>query len=313
MYPMINEGAPDPGRKDRGAPERYRCDLALRIWAGRSIARSDVLWPTRSASSNRRPAVVLTPKRPTIPRLEPAPLLKRLAAEGKTFASLAQTAKAGLMGARRTVLSGRGPLGRSDRARDALPDLLSQAAADYGARPAIEFRERPSLHRAGSDGRGRGVAAFRAPAYGTNSRWHCSRQFAGSSANFSALKAGARVGISARSTANARCAKLSDAARAFSSPVISRAVADGAEVPEKGLLDRLIVCEDDHWGGSAIRIRRSRKSRDRPSRHSCRAQPPGAVAAYRRDDVALPAISWHTGLPKGAMSATAISPRRVGL
>jgi 3-hydroxyacyl-CoA dehydrogenase len=28
------------------------------------------------------------------PSLEPAPLLKRLAAEGKTFASLAQTAKA---------------------------------------------------------------------------------------------------------------------------------------------------------------------------------------------------------------------------
>src|SRR5665647_3797242 len=28
-------------------------------------------------------------------------------------------------------------------ARGTLPDLLSKAAADYGARPAIEFRDRP--------------------------------------------------------------------------------------------------------------------------------------------------------------------------
>ena len=28
-------------------------------------------------------------------------------------------------------------------ARGTLPDLLSQAAAEYGARPAIEFRDRP--------------------------------------------------------------------------------------------------------------------------------------------------------------------------
>ena len=27
--------------------------------------------------------------------------------------------------------------------RGTLPDLLSSAAADYGSRPAIEFRERP--------------------------------------------------------------------------------------------------------------------------------------------------------------------------
>src|SRR5215813_9030249 len=33
-------------------------------------------------------------------------------------------------------------------ARGTLPDLLSQAAADYAARPAIEFRERPITYAA---------------------------------------------------------------------------------------------------------------------------------------------------------------------
>ena len=47
-----------------------------------------------SASSTSPTGCRSMPGKPTIPSLEPAPLLKHLAAEGKTFGSLAQTAKA---------------------------------------------------------------------------------------------------------------------------------------------------------------------------------------------------------------------------
>ena len=135
------------------------------------------------------------------PSLEPAPLLKRLAAEGKTFASLATKrrkrldvrkrdgfalsapsplrGRVGVGGATGSVLGdprprpnprkGEGSAYHCARlkvcelqmthpgeqfypegvhwndpiARGTLPGLLSKAAADYGERPALEFRDRP--------------------------------------------------------------------------------------------------------------------------------------------------------------------------
>ena len=53
--------------------------------------------PTRSASSTSPTGCRIYAKETNDPSLEPAPLLKRLAAEGKTFASLAQTRESGVM------------------------------------------------------------------------------------------------------------------------------------------------------------------------------------------------------------------------
>ena len=80
-------------------------------------------------------------------------------------------------------------------ARGTLPDLLSKAAAEFGARPAIEFRDRPiSYAELEAHGRDRGRAFLRA-GYGKNSSVAL---FLGNSPDhpvnfFGALKAGARV------------------------------------------------------------------------------------------------------------------------
>ena len=70
-------------------------------------------------------------------------------------------------------------------ARGTLPDLMSKAAADFGARTAIEFRDRPISYAELEDrGRGRGVGV---PARGLRQE-HLGRavprQFAGSSGEF---------------------------------------------------------------------------------------------------------------------------------
>ena len=54
-------------------------------------------------------------------------------------------------------------------ARGTLPDLLSKAAADYGARPALEFRDRP-ISYAGLEAMVEVAAsAFLRAGYGSNS------------------------------------------------------------------------------------------------------------------------------------------------
>ena len=80
-------------------------------------------------------------------------------------------------------------------ARGTLPDLLSQAAADYGARPAIEFRDR-AISYAGLEAMVEVAAAsFLRAGYGKN---HSVALFLGNSPEhpvnvFGALKAGARI------------------------------------------------------------------------------------------------------------------------
>jgi len=59
-------------------------------------------------------------------------------------------------------------------ARGTLPDLLSTAAADYGARPAIEFRDR-AISYAELEGMVEVAAsASCAPVTAGTIRWHCS-------------------------------------------------------------------------------------------------------------------------------------------
>ena len=51
-------------------------------------------------------------------------------------------------------------------ARGTLPDLLSRAAADYGARPAIEFRDRPISYGELEDKVETAASAFLRAGYG---------------------------------------------------------------------------------------------------------------------------------------------------
>ena len=58
--------------------------------------------------------------------------------------------------------------------RGTLPDLLSQAAADYGARPAIEFRDRPISYAELEDKVEIAASAFLRAGYGRTNPSRCS-------------------------------------------------------------------------------------------------------------------------------------------
>jgi long-chain acyl-CoA synthetase len=193
-------------------------------------------------------------------------------------------------------------------ARGTLPDLLSTAAAEYGARPAIEFRDRPISYaeleamvevaasaflRAGC-GKGHSVALFlgNSPDHPVNF--------------FGALKAGARiVHLSPLDGAIALSHKLSDSgARVLVTSDLATLLPTALKFLEKGLVDRLIVCQDDDWGAvgnphtpipdhpAIVTFKEFAGGVTRPS----------AWPEVSADDVALLQYTGGTtGLPKGAM------------
>jgi long-chain acyl-CoA synthetase len=192
--------------------------------------------------------------------------------------------------------------------RGTLPGLLSKAAAQFGARPAIEFRDRAirfielemlaevaaaAFLRAGF-GKGTTVALFLG-----NSPDHPANFFG-------ALKAGARIAhLSPLDGERALSHKLSDSgARILVTSNLATLLPTALKFLDKGLVDRLIVCEDDHWGAvgnphapipdhpAIITFAKFTEGATRP------AQWPEISA----DDVALLQYTGGTtGLPKGAM------------
>ncbi len=136
--------------------------------------------------------------------------------------------------------------------RGTLPDLLSVAAAEFGARPALEFRDRPISYSALEALVETAAAAFLRAGYGKNTSVAL---FLGNSPDhpvnfFGALKAGARiVHLSPLDGEIALSHKLSDSgARVLVTSNLSALLPTALKFLDKGLLDRLIVCEDDHWG-----------------------------------------------------------------
>jgi len=192
--------------------------------------------------------------------------------------------------------------------RGTLPGLLSKAVAEFGARPAIEFRDRAisftelemlaevaaaGFLRAGF-GKGTTVALFLG-----NSPDHPANFFG-------ALKAGARIAhLSPLDGERALSHKLSDSgARVLVTSDLATLLPTALKFLDKGLVDRLIVCEDDHWGAvgnphapipdnpAIITFAKLTEGATRP------AQWPEISA----DDVALLQYTGGTtGLPKGAM------------
>jgi long-chain acyl-CoA synthetase len=193
-------------------------------------------------------------------------------------------------------------------ARRTLPDLLSQAAAEFGARPALEFRDRAISYSELEAMVEVAASAFLRAGYGKNTSVAL---FLGNSPDhpinfFGALKAGARiVHLSPLDGEIALSHKLSDSgARVLVTSNLSVLLPTALKFLAKGLLDRLIVCQDDDWGKIGtpqIQVP------DNPAIVTHRqfvdgARKPAQWPDIAVDDVALLQYTGGTtGLPKGAM------------
>src|SRR5450631_3067583 len=193
-------------------------------------------------------------------------------------------------------------------ARGTLPDLLSKAAADYGARPAIEFRDRPISYAELEAMVEVAASAFLRAGYGKD---NSVALFLGNSPDhpanfFGALKAGARVvHLSALDGEIALSHKLTDSgARILVTSNLATLLPMALKFLEKGLLDRLIVCEDDDWGAVG---NPHTPIPDHPAIVTYKAFVQSATApaqwpSISADDVALLQYTGGTtGFPKGAM------------
>jgi long-chain acyl-CoA synthetase len=192
--------------------------------------------------------------------------------------------------------------------RGTLPDMLSVAAAEFGARPALEFRDRPVSYTDLEALVETAAGAFLRAGYGRNTSVAL---FLGNSPDhpvnfFGALKAGARiVHLSPLDGEIALSHKLSDSgARILVTSNLSALLPTALKFLDKGLLDRLIVCEDDHWGKANTP---QTALPDNPKivtykQFTDGATKPAAWPAMIADDVALLQYTGGTtGLPKGAM------------
>ena len=193
-------------------------------------------------------------------------------------------------------------------ARGTLPDLLSTASAEYGARPALEFRDRPISYSELEALVETAASAFLRAGYGKDTSVAL---FLGNSPDhpvnfFGALKAGARiVHLSPLDGEIALSHKLSDSgARILVTSNLSALLPTALKFLDKGLLDRLIVCEDDQWGkvGTPQTALPDNPKIITYNKFTDGAAKPTAWPAMSADDVALLQYTGGTtGLPKGAM------------
>jgi len=192
--------------------------------------------------------------------------------------------------------------------RGTLPGLLAEAARQFGARPALEFRDSQITYTQLEALAETAAAALLAAGYGRDSSVAL---FLGNTPDhpvnfFGALKAGARVvHLSPLDGERALSHKLSDSGARVLITTNSAALLPMAQkFLEKGLLDRLIVAADDDWGAAGTPqvplpddprvITYADFVRDAPK--------PAAWPSIAPDDIALLQYTGGTtGLPKGAM------------
>jgi long-chain acyl-CoA synthetase len=192
--------------------------------------------------------------------------------------------------------------------RIALPAMLDQSAAAYADRVAIEFRDRPISYPQLAAMVDHAAAAFLRAGYGPG---QSVALFLGNTPDhpvsfFGALKAGARVvHLSALDGEIALSHKLTDsAARVLVTSNLSTLMPMALKFLQRGLLDRLIVCNDAAWGDAG---NATAELPDDPRivlfhDFASGAQPPPSWPEVDPDDVALLQYTGGTtGLPKGAM------------
>jgi long-chain acyl-CoA synthetase len=192
--------------------------------------------------------------------------------------------------------------------RSSLPELLSKAAGQFGTRPVIEFRDRAigftELQRLADVA----AAAFLRAGLSTGTTVAL---FLGNSPDhpvnfFGALKAGARIAhLSPLDGERALSHKLSDSgARILVTSDLATLLPTALKFLEKGLVDRLIVCEDDHWGAVG---NPHTPLPDNPAivtfaKFTEGVAQPAQWPDISPDDIAvLQYTGGTTGLPKGAM------------
>ncbi|MGJ4908361.1 dicarboxylate--CoA ligase PimA [Bradyrhizobium sp. HKCCYLS2033] len=193
-------------------------------------------------------------------------------------------------------------------ARGTLPDLLAKAVSDFGDGDALEFRDRPITFKQLAALVDQAAAAFLRAGFGKGASIAL---FLGNTPDhpinfFGALKAGARVvHLSPLDGEIALSHKLSDSgARILVTSNLSALLPTALKFLAKGLIDRLIVCEDDDWGKVGTP---QTALPDNPAVITHRAFVEGAVApmawpSISPDDIALLQYTGGTtGLPKGAM------------
>jgi long-chain acyl-CoA synthetase len=193
-------------------------------------------------------------------------------------------------------------------ARGTLPELLSKAVSEFGARPAIEFRDRAISYAELEDKVEIAASAFLRAGLGSNTSIAL---FLGNTPDhpvnfFGALKAGARVvHLSPLDGERALSHKLSDSgARVLVTSDLAALLPTALKFLQKGLLDRLIVCEDDRWGavGNPHAPIPEHPAIVTFSEFVEGAARPPLWPEISPDDVALLQYTGGTtGLPKGAM------------
>ena len=189
-----------------------------------------------------------------------------------------------------------------------VPGLLSEAAQSFGTRTAIEFRDRPISYTELEAMVEVAASAFLRAGYGKGTSIAL---FLGNTPDhpvnfFGALKAGARVAhLSPLDGEIALSHKLSDSgSRVLVTSNLAALLPTALKFLEKGPIDRLIVCEDDHWGSAGTK---QTPPPDHPAVITFKtfidgATPPAEWPALAPDDVALLQYTGGTtGLPKGAM------------
>ena len=189
-----------------------------------------------------------------------------------------------------------------------LPELIDRSAARYGNRTIIDFRDREMSFADLAARIDVAAAAFLRAGYG---KGQSVALFLGNTPDhpvnfFGATRAGARiVHLSPLDGEIALSHKLTDSgARVLVTSNLAPLLSAALKFLDKGLVDRLVVCEDDRWGATANPLLPvpQRKEIVTFGQFIDGVMLPKTWPVVTPDDVAaLQYTGGTTGLPKGAM------------